>query len=278
MGRKKRHSDPADWEDEFDDDLTPQTVSSSPKSSPLQAWGGGGGERQKTQEQIDNDANKQKKNAKPDKETELTNKPDSKKEKQSKSKSPNPSQPQQPALPLLIRLSCLITWATALTLIAACLLGAVLLTRELFNPDVHWLLRWLVYPAIIAASFWFYLVQFQRLFLVHRYAREAVASVWIYLGATVVFVSTAAETASLTRGLVNWTIIKVILISVVVLLIGILNKTINQWRQNKLIDLSLMEKDSFVPTKLFSKDAWHKKLCALLFFILVVYLTTTDLY
>ncbi|MBR5160206.1 MAG: hypothetical protein IKW80_01155, partial [Thermoguttaceae bacterium] len=55
MGRKKRHSDRYDWEDEQEDDLTPQSVEPQ-KVSPLQARVAALAKQRKEQENSANGA------------------------------------------------------------------------------------------------------------------------------------------------------------------------------------------------------------------------------
>ena len=266
MGRKKRHSDRYDWEDEQEDDLTPQNVD-PPKSSPLQARVAALAKQRKEQENpaSSKDADQTKKTAA---------KPEPKKKPERKAKPKN----NEPKAPFLVRLSYLISWLTALTLIAVCLIGSVVSAREIFNSENGWMYRYVVYPVAIAFLFWIYLLQFQYLFLIPRRGRQAITRVWIYAGAIAALVFAAAATAKFTHGQVDWLLIKITLIGADVWLVGIINRVINNWRQKKLIDLSFAKKGDFVPVKWLSIAGWLKKLIAILIFLLTVFLTTMDLY
>ncbi|MBR6435321.1 MAG: hypothetical protein IKS45_02310, partial [Thermoguttaceae bacterium] len=213
MGRKKRHSDRYDWEDEQEDDLTPQSVEPQ-KVSPLQARVAALAKQRKEQENSANGAksSEQTKKAAP--------KSEPKKKPERKSKPKN----NEPKAPFLVRMSYLITWLTALTLIAVCLLGSIVSVRELIKSANAWRHRDIVYPIAIAFLFVFYLLQFQYLFLIPRRGRQAITSVWIYAGAIVAIVFAAAATAQFTHGEVSWLWIKITLIGVGVWLVGIINK------------------------------------------------------
>ena len=158
MGRKKRHSDRYDWEDEQEDDLTPQSVEPQ-KVSPLQARVAALAKQRKEQENSANGAksSEQTKKAAP--------KSEPKKKPERKSKPKN----NEPKAPFLVRMSYLITWLTALTLIAVCLLGSIVSVRELIKSANAWRHRDIVYPIAIAFLFVFYLLQFQYLFLIPRH-------------------------------------------------------------------------------------------------------------
>ena len=267
MGRKKRHSDRYDWEDEQEDDLTPQSVSVPQKTSPLQARVAALAKQRKEQE-----------NPVSVKETEQAKKTASKQEPKKKpERKPKPKN-NEPKAPFLVRLSYLITWLTALAFIAVCLLISSISARELFNPDNAWQYQKIVYSATIAILFWIYLLQFQYLFLISRRGRQAITSIWIYVGAVAAFIFAAATAAQLTHRQVNWQLIQITLIGAGVWLVGIINKIINNWRQKKLLDLSFAKKADFVPVKWLSFAGWFKKLFAILFFVLALYLTTMDLY
>ena len=265
MGRKKRHSDRYDWEDEQEDDLTPQSVEPQ-KVSPLQARVAALAKQRKEQENAANGAKSsdQTKKAAP--------KSEPKKKPERKSKPKN----NEPKAPFLVRMSYLITWLTALTLIAVCLLGSIVSARELIKSVSAWRYRDVVYPIAIASLFVFYLLQFQYLFLIPRRGRQAITSVWIYAGAIVAIIFAAAATAQFTHGEVSWLWIKITLIGAGVWLVGIINQVVNNWRQKKLLDLSFAKKADFVPVKWLSFAGWLKKLFAILVFVLAVYLTTMD--
>ena len=265
MGRKKRHSDRYDWEDEQEDDLTPQSVEPQ-KVSPLQARVAALAKQRKEQENSANGA----KSSDQTKKTAPKSEPKKKPERKSKPKN------NEPKAPFLVRISYLITWLTALTLIAVCLLGSIVSTRELIKSVSVWRNRDVVYPIAIAFLFVFYLLQFQYLFLIPRCGRQAITNVWIYAGAIVAIVFAAAATAQFTHGEVNWLWIKITSIGAGVWLVGIINKAINNWRQKKLLDLSFAKKTDFVPVKWLSFAGWFKKLIAILVFVLAVCLTTMD--
>ena len=267
MGRKKRHSDRYDWEDEQDDDLTPQSVEPQ-KVSPLQARVAALAKQRKEQENSANGA----KTSDQTKKTAPKSEPKKKPERKSKPKN------NEPKAPFFVRMSYLITWLTALALIAVCLLGSIVSVRELIKSANAWRYRDVVYPIAIAFLFVFYLLQFQYLFLIPRRGRQAITSVWIYAGAIVAIIFAAAATAQFTHGEVSWLWIKITLIGAGVWLVGIINKAINNWRQKKLLGLSFAKKADFVPVKWLSFAGWFKKLFAILVFALAVYLTTMDLY
>ena len=124
MGRKKRHSDRYDWEDEQEDDLTPQSVSEPQKASPLQARVAALAKQRKEQE---NSASA--KGA--DQTTKTAAKQEPKKKPERKAKPKN----NEPKPPFFVRLSYLISWLTALTLAAVCLIGSTVSVREIFNSD-----------------------------------------------------------------------------------------------------------------------------------------------
>lgn len=267
MGRKKRHSDRYDWEDEQEDDLTPQSVSASQKASPLQARVAALAKQRKEQE-----------NPASGKSSEQTSKSAAKQEPKKKPERKAKPKNNEPKAPFFVRLSYLISWLTALTLIVFCLVGSTVSVREIFNTDNGWMYRYIVFPVSIALLFWIYLLQFQYLFLIQRRGRQAITRVWIYAGALLAFIFAAAATAQLTHGEVNWLWIKITLIGVGVWLFGIINWVVNNWRQKKLLDLSFAKKADFVPVKWMSFAGWLKKLFAILIFLLAVFLTTMDLY
>ena len=263
MGRKKRHSDRYDWEDEQEDDLTPQSFEPQ-KASPLQARVAALAKQRKEQENAASAAEQAKKTA-PKQE------PKKKPERKAKPKS------NEPKAPFLVRLSYLITWLTALALIVFCLVGSTVSVREIFNSANGWQYRYIVYPVAIVLLFWLYLLQFQYLFLILRRGKQAITKAWIYAGAIVAIVFAAAATAQFTHGEVNWLWIKITLIGAGVWLVGIINRVVNNWRQKKLLDLSFAKKADFVPVKWLSFAGWLKKLIAILIFLLTVYLTSMDL-
>ena len=265
MGRKKRHSDRYDWEDEQEDDLTPESVSEPQKTSPLQARVAALAKQRKEQETASG------------KETEQNKKSPAKQEPKKKPERKSKPKNNEPKAPFFVRLSYLISWLTALALIAVCLLGSIVSLKEIFNTANGWQYRYIVYPVAIAFLFWLYLLQFQYLFLIQRRGKQAVTRAWIYIGALVAFVFAAAATAQFTPGEVNWLWIKITLIGVGVWLVGIINRVVNNWRQKKLLDLSFSKKADFVPVKWLSIASWLKKLIAILIFLLTVYLTTMDL-
>ncbi|MBR5711296.1 MAG: hypothetical protein IKX40_11110 [Thermoguttaceae bacterium] len=264
MGRKKRHSDRYDWEDE-DDDLTPESVSVPQKTSPLQSRVAALAKQRKEQE-----------NSASSKESEQTKKTVTKQEPKKKPERKAKPKNNEPKPPFFVRLSYLITWLTALTFIAACIFISAISARELFNSANSWLYQKSVYCATIAILFWVYLLQFQYLFLISRRGRQAITSVWIYVGAVAAFVFAAATTAQLTHKQVNWQLIQITLVGAGVWLVGIINKIINNWRQKKLLDLSFAKKEDFVPVKWLSLTGWIKKLIAILVFFLILFLTTMD--
>lgn len=264
MGRKKRHSDRYDWEDE-EDDLTPESVSAPQKSSPLQSRVAALAKQRKEQENSAKESEQTKKTAP---------KPEAKKKPERKAKPKN----NEPKPPFFVRVTYLITWLTALAFIAACLFVSVISARELFNSANSWLYQKTVFSATIAILFWVYLLQVQYLFLISRRGRQAITSVWIYVGAVIAFVFAAATTAQLTHKQVNWQLIQITLIGAGVWLVGIINKIINNWRQKKLLDLSFAKKADFVPIKWLSLAGWIKKLIAILVFLLILFLTTMDLH
>lgn len=266
MGRKKRHSDRYDWEDEQEDDLAPQSVEPQ-KASPLQARVAALAKQRKEQE-----------NSASAKDTDQTKKTAAKQEPKKKPERKAKPKNNEPKPPFFVRLSYLISWLTALTLVAFCLIGSSFSVREIFNSDLGWQYRYVVYPVAIAVLFWFYLLQFQYLFLIQRRGKQAVTCAWIYIGALVALVFAAAATAQFTHGEVNWLWIKITLIGAGVWLVGIINRIVNNWRQKKLIDLSFAKKVDFVPDKWLSFAGWFKKLIAILIFLLAVFLTTMDLY
>ena len=159
MGRKKRHSDRYDWEDEQEDDLTPQNVEPQ-KTSPLQA-------------RVAALAKQRKKPETPAsaKENEQTSKSAAKQEPKKKPEKKAKPKNDEPKAPFFVRMSYLISWLTALTLIVFCLVGSSVAVREIFNSDNGWLYRYVVYPAATAFLFWIYLFQFQYLFLIPRRGR-----------------------------------------------------------------------------------------------------------
>ena len=265
MGRKKRHSDRYDWEDEQEDDLTPQSVSEPQKSSPLQARVAALAKQRKEQE-----------NPASAKENEQTAKSAAKQEPKKKPEKKAKPKNNEPKAPFFVRMSYLISWLTALTLIVFCLVGSSVAVREIFNSDNGWLYRYVVYPAAIAFLFWIYLLQFQYLFLIPRRGRQAITRAWIYAGAIAALVFAAAATAKFTHGQVDWLLIKIALVGAGVWLVGIINRVVNNWRQKKLLDLSFAKKNDFVPVKWLSFAGWLKKLIAILIFLLAVYLTTMD--
>lgn len=267
MGRKKRHSDRYDWEDEQEDDLTPQSVSASQKASPLQARVAALAKQRKEQENPASAKDAQQT-------TKAAAKQEPKKKPERKAKPKN----NEPKAPFFVRLSYLISWLTALTLIVFCLVGSTVSVREIFNSDNGWIYSYVVYPVAIAFLFWIYLLQFQYLFLIQRRCRQAITRVWIYAGALLAFIFAAAATAKFTHGQVDWLLIKITLISAGVWLVGMINRVVNNWRQKKLLDLSFSKKADFVPVKWMSFAGWLKKLIAILFFLLAVFLTTMDLY
>ena len=264
MGRKKRHSERYDWEDEQEDDLTPQNVE-PPKSSPLQTRVAALAKQRKEQE-----------NPASAKENEQTAKSAAKQEPKKKSEKKAKPKNNEPKAPFFVRMSYLISWLTALTLIVFCLVGSSVAVREIFNSDNGWLYRCVIYPAAIAFLFWIYLLQFQYLFLIPRRGRQAITRVWIYAGAIAALVFAAAATAKFTHGQVDWLLIKITLVGAGVWLVGIINRVVNNWRQKKLLDLSFAKKDDFAPVKWLSISGWLKKLVAILIFLLAVYLTTMD--
>ncbi len=264
MGRKKRHSDRYDWEDE-DDDLTPESVSAPQKSSPLQSRVAALAKQRKDQE-----------NSASAKESEQTKKTAPKQEPKKKPERKAKPKNNEPKPPFLIRLSYLITWLTALAFIAACIFISAISARELFNSANSWLYQKTVYSATIAILFWVYLLQIQYLFLISRRGRQAITSVWIYVGAVAAFVFAAATTAQLTHKQVNWQLIQITLVGAGVWLVGIINKIINNWRRKKLLDLSFAKEADFVPVKWLSLTGWIKKLIAILAFFLILFLTTMD--
>ncbi len=266
MGRKKRHSDRYDWEDEQEHDLTPQDVEPQ-KTSPLQARVAALAKQRKEQESPASDKGAQQT-------TKAAAKQEPKKKPERKAKPKN----NEPKPPFFVRLSYLISWLTALTLVAVCLIGSVVSAREIFNSENGWLYRYVVYPVAIAVLFWLYLLQFQYLFLIQRRGKQAITRAWIYAGAISALVFAAAATAQFTHGEVNWLWIKITLIGVGVWLVGIINRVVNNWRQKKLLDLSFAKKADFVPVKWLSFAGWLKKLIAILIFLLTVYLTTMDLH
>ena len=264
MGRKKRHSERYDWEDEQEDDLTPQNVE-PPKSSPLQTRVAALAKQRKEQE-----------NPASAKENEQTAKSAAKQEPKKKPEKKAKPKNNEPKAPFFVRMSYLISWLTALTLIVFCLVGSSVAVREIFNSDNGWLYRCVIYPAAIAFLFWIYLLQFQYLFLIPRRGRQAITRVWIYAGAIAALVFAAAATAKFTHGQVDWLLIKITLVGAGVWLVGIINRVVNNWRQKKLLDLSFAKKDDFVSVKWLSISGWLKKLVAILIFLLAVYLTTMD--
>ena len=139
MGRKKRHSDRYDWEDEQEQDLTPESVSVPQKSSPLQARVAALAKQRKDQE-----------NSASAKETEQTKKTAPKQEPKKKPERKAKPKNNEPKPPFLVRLSYIITWLTALAFIAACLFISAISARELFNPANGWLYQKTVYSATIA--------------------------------------------------------------------------------------------------------------------------------
>lgn len=267
MGRKKRHSDRYDWEDEQEDDLTPQSVSVPQKTSPLQARVAA----------LAKQRNGQEKPA-PVKETEQPKKSVPKQEEKKKTEKKSKPKNNEPKPPFLVRLSYLVTWLTALTFIALCLFVSAVSARELLKASNIGLIQDIVYSATIAILFWVYLIQFQYLFLIQRRGQQAITSVWIYIGAVLAFIFAAAAVAQFTHGELNWQLIQITLVGVGIWLVGKINKAINSWRQKKLMDLSLAKNSDFVPVKWLSTTGWFKKLCAILFFLLTLYLTTMDLY
>ena len=264
MGRKKRHSERYDWEDEQEDDLTPQNVE-PPKSSPLQTRVAALAKQRKEQE-----------NPASAKENEQTAKSAAKQEPKKKPEKKAKPKNNEPKAPFFVRMSYLISWLTALTLIVFCLVGSSVAVREIFNSDNGWLYRCVIYPVAIAFLFWIYLLQFQYLFLIPRRGRQAITRVWIYAGAIAALVFAAAATAKFTHGQVDWLLIKITLVGAGVWLVGIINRVVNNWRQKKLLDLSFAKKDDFVSVKWLSISGWLKKLVAILIFLLAVYLTTMD--
>ncbi len=264
MGRKKRHSDRYDWEDEQEDDLTPQNVEPQ-KTSPLQARVAALAKQRKEQESPASA-----------KENEQTAKSAAKQEPKKKPEKKAKPKNNEPKAPFFVRMSYLISWLTALTLIVFCLVGSSVAVREIFNSDNGWLYRYVVYPAATALLFWIYLLQFQYLFLIPRRGRQAITRVWIYAGAIAALVFAAAATAKFTHGQVDWLLIKITLVGAGVWLVGIINRVVNNWRQKKLLDLSFAKKNDFVPVKWLSFAGWLKKLVAILIFLLAVYLTTMD--
>ncbi len=264
MGRKKRHSDRYDWEDEQEDDLTPQNVEPQ-KTSPLQARVAALAKQRNEQE-----------NPASAKENEQTSKSAAKQEPKKKPEKKAKPKNNEPKAPFFVRMSYLISWLTALTLIVFCLVGSSVAVREIFNSDNGWLYRYVVYPAATALLFWIYLLQFQYLFLIPRRGRQAITRAWIYAGAIAALVFAAAATAKFTHGQVDWLLIKITLIGAGVWLVGIINRVVNNWRQKKLLDLSFAKKNDFVPVKWLSFAGWLKKLVAILIFLLAVYLTTMD--
>lgn len=267
MGRKKRHSDRYDWEDEQEDDLTPQSVNSSQKTSPLQARVAALAKQRKEQE-----------NSASAKGADQTSKSAAKQEPKKKPERKAKPKNNEPKAPFFVRLSYLISWLTALTLVVFCLIGSTVSVREIFNSDNGWMYRYVVYPAAITFLFWIFLLQFQYLFLIPRRGRQAITRVWIYAGALLAFIFAAAATAKFTHGQVDWLLIKIALVGAGVWLVGMINRAVNNWRQKKLIDLSFAKKDDFVPVKWLSFAGWLKKLIAILIFLLAVFLTTMDLY
>lgn len=268
MGRKKRHSDRYDWEDEQEDDLTPQNVEPQ-KASPLQARVAALAKQRKEQETT-NEAKTSSREAEQTKKSAPKQEPKKKPEKKAKPKN------NEPKAPFFVRMSYLISWLTALTLIAFCLIGSTVSVREIFNSDNGWPYSYIVYPAAITFLFWIYLLQVQYLFLIPRRGRQAITRAWIYAGAIAALVFAAAATAKFTHGQVDWLLIKITLIGAGVWFVGIINRVVNNWRQKKLIDLSFAKKNDFVPVKWLSFAGWLKKLVAILIFLLAVYLTTMD--
>ena len=266
MGRKKRHSDRYDWEDEQEDDLTPQSVEPQ-KPSPLQARVAALAKQRKEQENSDSA-----------KETDQTKKNAPKQEPKKKPERKAKPKNNEPKAPFFVRLTYLISWLTALTLVAFCLVGSTVSVREIFKSDNGWLYRYIVYPVAIAFLFWIFLLQFQYLFLIPRRGRQAITRVWIYAGAIAALIFAAAATAKFTHGQVDWLLIKITMIGVGVWFVGIINRVINNWRQKKLTDLSFAKKTDFVPVKWLSFAGWLKKLIAILVFLLTVFFTTMDLY
>ena len=267
MGRKKRHSDRYDWEDEQEDDLTPESVSEPQKNSPLQARVAALAKQRKDQE---NPASA--KDAEQAQKSVAKQEPKKKPERKAKPKN------NEPKAPFFVRLSYLVSWLTALTLIVFCLVGSTVSVREIFNSDNGWIYRYVVYPVAIAFLFWIFLLQFQYLFLIPRRGRQAITRVWLYAGTILAFIFAAATTAQLTHGEVNWQWIKITLIGAGVWLVGIINRVVNNWRQKKLLDLSFAKKADFDPVKWLSIAGWLKKLIAILIFLLAVFLTTMDLH
>ena len=267
MGRKKRHSDHYDWEDEQEDDLTPQSVSEPQKASPLQARVAALAKQRKEQESPASAKDAQQT-------TKAAAKQEPKKKPERKAKPKN----NEPKPPFFVRLSYLISWLTALTLVAVCLVGSTVSVREIFNSDNGWMYRYVVYPVAITFLFWIFLLQFQYLFLIPRRGRQAITRAWTYAGVIATLVFAAAATAKFTHGQVDWLLIKIALIGVGVWFVGIINRVVNNWRQKKLLDLSFAKKADFVPVKWLSFAGWLKKLIAILIFLLAVFLTTMDLH
>lgn len=270
MGRKKRHSDHADWEDESVDDLTPEPVPQQQKTGPLQS-------RLAALSRQRNSENESKDKAPADKKNERSS--EAKPAVQPKSKGQSKTKEKKESnSSFTLFLSYLLIWTTALTLLVVCLFVSCAVARKLFDPANGWLKQYVVYPSALIISFWIYIKQCQYLFWVKSRRAQSLSKLWIYCGAVWAFVFAALEVACLTRGEFNLSALQSTFLGLNVFFVGWLNSAVNAWRQKRLIELKLAQEEDFIPEKIFSKSKWEIKLYILLFYLLFVYLATTDLF
>ena len=282
MGRKKRHSDRADWDDDSIDDLTPEPDPQPKKAGPLQARLAALNRQRNSEKESSDKApadKKSERDAEPATAVQTKSKEQAKKQSQSKSKEQAKSKEKtESRSSFTLFLSYLLIWTTALTLLAACLFASSAVARKLFAPSNDWIRLYVAYPAAIILSFWIYIKQCQYLFLVKRRRAQSLSKLWIYCGAIWAFVFAALEAACLTRGEFSLSALQSTFLGLNVFFVGWLNSAVNAWRQKRLIELKLAQNEDFIPEKLFSKNKWEIKLYIVLFYLLFVYLATTDLF
>lgn len=282
MGRKKRHSDRADWDDESIDDLTPEPAPQPQRTGPLQARLAALNKQKISEKQSTDKAaaeKKSEKNSESKPAVEAKTQSQAKSKEQSKTKNQSKTKEKKESRSsFTLFLSYMLIWITALTLLAVCLFASCAAARELFNSSNDWLKQYVGYPAALIISFWIYIKQCQYLFLVKRRRAQSLSKLWIYCGAIWAFVFAAMETASLTRGIFNLSALQYTFLGLNVFFVGWLNSAVNSWRQKRLIELKLAQSEDFIPIKLLSRNKWEIKLYILLFYLLFVYLATTDLF